>query len=92
MGTLADQDEQTYLKPLSSLFQWYGENSRHYAGMTPAARVGLYQSQATERFGALTPYRSYQTGSFRGAYGALVFHGCRFNLSATSGLPTGPRN
>ena len=72
MGTLADQDEQTYLSPLSALFKWYGDNGHHYAGMAPAARVGLYQSQATERFGALTPYRGYQTGSFRGAYSALV--------------------
>jgi hypothetical protein len=72
MGTLADQDDQTWLPPLSELYKWQAANSARYAGMTQAARVGLYHSQSTERLGGMTPYRAYQTGSFRGAYSALV--------------------
>ena len=72
MGTLSDQDDQTYLPPLSNLFKWQAENGAHYADMAQAARVGLYYSQSTDRLGGMTPYRAFQTGSFRGAYSALV--------------------
>ncbi|QJU58365.1 hypothetical protein HL653_11795 [Sphingomonas sp. AP4-R1] len=72
MGSLADQDDQTYLPPLSQLYKWEAANSAHYVGMTQSARVGLYQSAATDRLAGLTPYRSYQATTFKGAYSALV--------------------
>jgi len=72
MGSLADQDDQSYLPPLSDLFKWEAANSVHYQGSSPVARVGLYHSEATERFGAATPYGRYITGAKRGAYSALV--------------------
>lgn len=72
MGTFADQDDPTYIAPLAKLYQWEATNSSHYQGVTPAARVGLYYSEATERFGSATPFGRYVTTSFRGAYSALV--------------------
>ncbi|MGK6318367.1 alpha-amylase family protein [Sphingomonas sp. DT-204] len=72
MGSLADQDDQSWLPPVSELFKWEAANGAHYAGMAQAARVGLYHSSVTDRLAGLTPYRAYQTASFRGAYSALV--------------------
>ncbi|MBL8555601.1 MAG: hypothetical protein JNL41_15115 [Phenylobacterium sp.] len=72
MGSLADQDDQTWLPPVSALFKWEAANSRHYARTTPIGRVGLYESEATQRYAAATPWASYRNGSFRGAYSALV--------------------
>jgi hypothetical protein len=72
MGSLADQDDQSYLPPISRLFKWRAANGAHYSGMTQAARVGIYTSRVTERLGGMTPYRAYQTGAARGAYMALV--------------------
>ena len=72
MGTLADQDDQSYLPPISALFKWEAANSRHYAQTTPAARVGLYDSDANAKFAAATPWASYRNGSARGAYAMLV--------------------
>ena len=72
MGTIADQNDQSYLPPVSRLFQWRAANSAHYAGMAESARVGLYQSGATGRLAGMTPYGKQQTAEFRGAYGMLV--------------------
>ena len=72
MGSLADQDDQAYLPPLSALFKWEAANSEHYLRTRPAARVGLYFSDADERFAAATPWASYRAGSSRGAYAMLV--------------------
>lgn len=72
MGALADQDDQAWLPPVSALFKWEAANSRHYARTTPIGRVGLYESEATQRYAAATPWASYRNGSFRGAYSALV--------------------
>ena len=72
MGTLADQDDQAYLPPLAELFRWEAANSQHYLRTTPAARIGLYDSDANTRFAAATPWASYRTGSARGAYAMLV--------------------
>ena len=72
MGALADQDDQSWLPPVSALFKWEAANSRHYAKTTPIGRVGLYDSEANQRFAAATPWASYRTGSSRGAYAALV--------------------
>jgi hypothetical protein len=72
MGSLADQDDQSYLPPISKLFKWRAAHGAHYSGMVQAARVGIYTSRVTERLGGMTPYRAYQTGAARGAYMALV--------------------
>jgi len=72
MGAIADQDSPGYLAPLSALFKWEAANSAIYQGLAPMARVGLYSSEATQRFGGATPYGRFGTGSFRGAYSALV--------------------
>lgn len=72
MGSLADQDDQSYLPPLSALFKWEAANSQHYARTTPIGRVGLYDSEANQRFAAATPWATYRANSIRGAYSALV--------------------
>lgn len=72
MGGLADQDDQSWLPPVSALFKWEAANSQHYANLAPVARVGLYDSEANQRFAAATPWASYRTGSARGAYSALI--------------------
>jgi hypothetical protein len=92
MGALADQDEQTYLPPLSRLFKWQAANAAHYADMQLAARVGLYHSARTERLAGGTPYRSYQTASFRGAYSALVDSRIPFQLASDKTVGDGSAN
>jgi hypothetical protein len=72
MGSLADQDDQSWLPPVSRLFKWRAANSDAYAGMAEAARVGLYASSPTTRLAGMTPYGAYQTAEFRGAYSLLV--------------------
>jgi len=72
MGTLASQDDKTYLPPLAELFGWEAANSEYYAQTVPASRVGLYDSDANARFAAATPWASYRAGSARGAYAMLV--------------------
>lgn len=72
MGTLADQDDQSYLPPISELFKWEASHTQHYAHTRPAARFGLYDSDATSRFATATPWGSYREGSMRGAYSMLV--------------------
>lgn len=72
MGSLAGQDDQSYLPPLAQLYKWEAANTAHYQGLSPAARVGLYHSEATSRFGGAAPYARYANGAWRGAYSALV--------------------
>ncbi len=72
MGTLADQDDQSYLAPVSRLFHWAKANGSHYAGMVSDARVALYQSGRTDRFAGATAFARYQGAEFRGVYAALV--------------------
>ena len=71
MGTLDDQDDPRYLPPLSRLYKWHAANERHYAGLTPAARVAIYASGAA--FQAPGPgLASYATNAGRGVYQTLV--------------------
>lgn len=72
MGSIKDQDDQTFLPPLSALFKWEAANTRHYQGLTPLARVALYDSESTGTFGGQTPYAQYRANSFQGAFSALV--------------------
>ncbi|MET0271869.1 MAG: alpha-amylase family protein [Phenylobacterium sp.] len=72
MGTLADQNDRSYLPPVSALFKWEAANSQHYLKTAPLARVGLYDSEAAQRFSAATPWGSYRAGSNKGAYAALI--------------------
>ena len=72
MGTLAGQDDPSYLPPVSRLFRWRAANADSYAGMAESARVGIYQSGATGRLAGMTPYAKYQSDEFRGLYTALV--------------------
>jgi hypothetical protein len=92
MGSLAGQDDQTYLPPLSRLFQWEAANSQHYVGMAPASRVALYHSEATERLSSATPYKAYQTASFRGAYSALVDSRIPFQMVSDARIGDGTTN
>lgn len=80
MGSLADQDDPTYLPPISDLYRWEAANTAHYQGARPIARVGLYYSEATNRFGGATPYSRFSNGSWRGAYSALVDSRIPFQL------------
>jgi hypothetical protein len=72
MGSLQDQDDQSWLPPISALFKWRAAHSSAYQGMAEAARVGLYASAPTARLAGMTPYGEYQTAEFRGAYSLLV--------------------
>jgi len=72
MGTIADQDDQSWLTPLSDLYKWHAANERSYAGLVPDARIALYMSDLTARLGGATPWGKYVTPAFRGAYGMLV--------------------
>jgi hypothetical protein len=78
MGTLAAQDDQSWLPPVSHLYRWHAANTASYAGMAPSARVGLYSSSATGKFGSLSPYNRYH--AFRGAYSMLVDSRLPFQL------------
>lgn len=89
MGSLADQDDQSYLPPISDLFKWEAANSAHYAGMAQAARIGLYHSAITDQLAGLTPYRSYQAAAFRGAYSALVDSRIAFQVVSDERLADG---
>ena len=67
MGTLADQEDPTWLQPVSQLFKWHAANEGAYAGLRPAARVGLYSGGFV--------FTGGKAGTFdaqRGAYEALV--------------------
>jgi hypothetical protein len=57
---------------VADLFRWHRANAAHYAGLAPAARIGLYSSFKAARFGGGTPAARYRAGAFRGAYMALV--------------------
>jgi hypothetical protein len=72
MGTLAGQDDQAWLPPVSKLFKWEAANSQHYVRTGPAARVGIWNSEADRRFATATPWARFQQGSARGAYSALI--------------------
>lgn len=72
MGTLADQDDQAYLPPISNLFKWEAANSVHYTKVAPASRIGIWISESDGRFSGATPWARYGQGSARGAYAALV--------------------
>ncbi|MCR5877212.1 hypothetical protein [Phenylobacterium sp. J367] len=72
MGTLADQNERTYLTPVSNLFKWEAANTAHYEKTAPNARIGLWDTEAAQKFSAATPWGSYRAGSIRGAYAALI--------------------
>jgi hypothetical protein len=71
MGTLADQDDPRYLEPVSRLFRWHAANERHYEGLTPAARVALYNNGSPFSSGGVG-WEKYSTNATRGAYQALV--------------------
>lgn len=67
MGTLADQNDQRWLAPVSQLFQWHARNEHHYAGLTPLGQVGLF----SPAMGFTGGERGFSPGQ-RGAYQALI--------------------
>jgi hypothetical protein len=67
MGTLADQNDQSWLQPVSQLFKWHAANERHYAGLTSIGRVGLFSPAS----GFTGGERGFSPG-LRGAYQALI--------------------
>jgi hypothetical protein len=89
MGTIADQDDPTYLPTVSRLFHWRAANAAHYAGMAEDSRVGLYQSGATARRGGMTPHAARQTAEFRGLYSALVDSRVPFRLVSDARVADG---
>lgn len=72
MGTFDDQDDRRFIAPVEELFHWHERNSAHYADVSTAARVALYESRRTERWGGGTASGRSWTRCFRGAYTALV--------------------
>ena len=71
MGTLADQNDQRWLPPVSQLYKWHAANAQHYAGLTPAMRVALYRRDFWPTTKAEMPW-NYSEQAGRGAYSALV--------------------
>ena len=67
MGTLADQDDKSWLPPVSQLFHWHAANAHHYAGLSPVGRIGLFSPAA----GFTGGERGFSAGT-RGAYQALI--------------------
>lgn len=74
MGTFQGQDDHRFEAPLSDLYKWYArpEISAHYDGLAPGARVALYLSDRTERWGGGVPGGKKWSAGWRGAYTALV--------------------
>jgi hypothetical protein len=72
MGTLAGQDDQAYLPPISKLFKWEAANGQHYLKTGSASRIGIWSSDADQRFAAATPWSRFREGCARGTYAALV--------------------
>lgn len=71
MGTLADQDDPRFLPPISRLYHWHAANEQHYAGLTPAARVAIYNTGSIFQSPGAGLAR-YSGNAQRGAYQALV--------------------
>lgn len=72
MGTFDDQDDRRFVKPVSNLFKWYGQHTDHYEGVKPSARVAIYNSMRTQRWGGGVPSGQQWSDGFRGVYTALV--------------------
>ncbi|WP_380879491.1 hypothetical protein ACFB49_22600 [Sphingomonas sp. DBB INV C78] len=67
IGTLSDQVDQSWLKPVSELYHWHEANEQFYAGLRPASRVGLLGPNVE-----LTGGKESVSEAHRGAYLALV--------------------
>ena len=67
IGTLADQEDRSWLQPISELFRWHATNEAAYAGLRPSARVGLYSAAYAFTGGAIQ-----LLDARRGAYHLLV--------------------
>jgi len=67
IGTLADQEDRSWLPRVSELFRWHAANGSAYAGLRPSARVGLYSAAYAFTGGAIQ-----LLDARRGAYHLLV--------------------
>jgi hypothetical protein len=72
MGTFADQNDRRFIGPVAELYKWHAAKAGYYQGLRPAARIALYESSKTEKFGGATPSGNRAPASFRGAYSLLV--------------------
>ena len=79
VGTL-DQDDTRPFGHVEKLYAWHAENEAQYAGLLPAARIGLYQSRKTAIHRDRTLTAGEQTACFRGAYRMLVEAGLPFDF------------
>jgi hypothetical protein len=71
LGTF-DQEDKKPFPAISALFKWHAANQRHYEGLKPAARIGLWHSRATNSYGEGTRTGKLVTQCFRGAYRILA--------------------
>lgn len=72
MGTLANQDDQTWLPAVSRLYKWHAANAQHYAGLAPAMRVAIFGIEMMQPLAVAAPWAKYASGAYRGIYSALV--------------------
>lgn len=71
MGTIDDQDDPSYLPPVSELFKWHEAHKGFYDGLKPSAKVALYSSYNNDRYGGVGGFTD-RSDAYRGAYKALV--------------------
>lgn len=81
-----DQDDKSAFAGTSKLFHWHKANERHYVGLKPASRIGLYHSHAVVPGHGAGGYAKrpasgkYAEAAFRGAYRALIEARLPFDL------------
>lgn len=89
MGTLAGQDDQSWLPPVSALYAFHKEHEAQYADLEPASRIALYSSRKAARLGGGTASARYRGDAFRGAYMALVDSRLPFHMINDARLEDG---
>ncbi len=71
LGTF-DQEDKKPFPAIEALYKWHAKNEAHYVGLKPAARIGLWYSQANADFGGATKTGKIGNACFRGAYRMLA--------------------
>ena len=83
MGPVEAQDDVKPVRAMRDVFAYRAANEALYDGLKSAARIGLYQSKATERYGQFaipTDRFGHASASYRGAYRSLVESNLAFDL------------
>lgn len=86
MGPIARQEDTKAVPVIRDFMHYHARNEDLYDTLDSAARIGLYQSRASDRFGETMRLRDASShrssNAFRGAYRALVESNLAFDLIA----------